>query len=1424
MNMVRNEYKKLNIFLKQDHLLDIYSNNTKYLELGTISIDAILRLLKYEMVQLDDIAFLPIQNTGFSQSHVKNESLKSKIPYFYFQNINKKSPYQVFITHGMIKYKNETKQEVFAPLILFPVNIFYENGRVYFQLISEPIENAVLIDYLQKEKGINIPIVDHLDNIFNIDRFISNFEKQFPFSLENFLTYARPQNPEFVLDLNKFNLNRNYPDYLYENLFGEDGLVYYSKKYNRNQRYALRQALEEQSFVITGRLGTGKTTVLRDIAINAILDDKKVLYVSNQKETLDSVYNFFKSKDMHYYVTNFANSFASFHSDEQVIEFEKQQTQEINLKQLEANYEYIKNYQQAMSGRILDHRFIDVVNELILLDSEEKQILEIDNLDDVYKFEYLEILKAVKNIQNNLGEIEDFKNCVWKEIPIINDIKYPNQVISLIHKVYSGFIELEKHKEILEKEFGFREVGNYAYLKNILHNFRNLNINEIPKSWLDQSNYEKAKVEYHKLKTIIYTLQELEYDLDIRFDNLDEFNIQEEIKTLYGNFFTNSDLDTINKIIEDRLNIIVKVNKVFVQIDIFNKAYGKLKKLLNYDFPLDNNILEEINKFGEVLNETNINHKMIKTIINGKFKEVQMAAWKTLSNYLQYNTELENLFKNLPLISFGSLDETVRVFDNYSKGLNIKRGERRIIDKLVLEDEEGYKAIIDAVARYYDLKLLIKEADEKFIELLDYHPDKVYIDDLQRLFDYVESIKDLKLKSRIIKFLKKFDSYSKNIYKFFNYFYKSHERINSLYDELISYGFLEIKTEFKDKLNDLKLINNYVQKLFNSSDNLYSLKKINRNEYVTAEDYYYIYESVKRIADLKHDLKLNNEFSFLFGNFYQRENTDLSKLSKVIQAFKLYTECFKTEDAVVKSLGKERYLEISNVLGECTRVVDDLNEVFKLYFKIFKNSVSRFYYSEFSDNTKYLTTLLNNKESLIIYLRITDSLQVLAKHQLYKFIEYIVYLDDASTLTSDFKYTYFTMIKDMYLEKYPFLEKYKAFEANLKIAVDLEDEIIRILEEAAFQKIRKKSGTRINVFGVRNLDYNNYIRRTSNIKHLFLTNTQVLNTYLNIKDFDLVLVDDAQLFSANEYAYALQGKQVIVAGELQLQEAVANNLISRISLSKNIVFNHRYSIMPKSLKNYTVGLTAPTYKNYYDNFGVEVITKDIFIYIASLFKVNPDYKINIFTSSLTKQRQAYDEIASLLLAHEFDVKKIINILTKQINITDLKQAYLVNANFNFVYLEDYYYIDEDYLVVNMVDNLALVENKLVIYDNNNYLEYPNKSNFLIEIEKVVDNKAVFEKEEFPKLVRKLVDIFSEHKIQCFASELSTFTIRVKSNIYGITIYWDSTKTNYDILNEFRDIHSLQASNMKKIIVIWAMELLEDFDGVVQRVLKEVYND
>lgn len=1429
--MVRSDFKKLNISLKENHLIDIYSNTSNYLELGTISFEVLNRLLNYEMIHLDDITYLPIQNNGFDKSNINDERLKAYIPFMYFQNINQKNrPLQVFITHGLIRYKDSRNKEIFSPLILIPVNMFFENGRIYFQQVSEPIENAVLLDRLQRERKITISSSEKLDNIFSIERYYLNFLKYdgFKFEFENYITYASVISSETLINQNKFNLSKFHENYLFENLYNNDNIVYYSKKHNINQRNALYQALNGKSFVITGRLGTGKSTVLRDIAVNAIAEDKRVLYVSNMKETLDNVYKFFESKKMQYYVTNFSNSFSSFHSGELVLPHADKLSSATNFDELLKNYKYISDYQSAMTGRILDYRFIDVINELILLQGEVKQKLEIDNLDQVYKYEYLEVLKAVEKIAENLKEITDFKNSVWKEIPIINDIKYPNQVITLIHKVHGGFIELHEYKQTLEQVYGFKEIGNYAYLKNVLHNFRNLNVNEVPKSWYERKNYELAKNEYHKLKTLIFTLQELEYDLDIRFDNIDKFEIKKELISLYGEFFTKDDLEKINRIISDRLKVVVLLNKALVQVDIFNKSYIKLKKILNFDFELNNEILTEVIKLAKVLLETNVNSKYIKSIIDGKFKEVHLEASRTLSNYLQYNSEKEHVFDNLPLIQFGTVDETVKVFESYANDGKIRRIQKKVLDKLKLEDESGYLKILEAIVRYNELNALIKIEDDKFIELLDYHPDQVYIDDYVKVDEFINSIENVTIKSKVLKFLKKTkdldDTKNRNYHKVFDYFQKSYMRINSFYEELMIYEFFELKDEFSDKLNDINKINAYIQKSFHSNDLLYSIKKINTNDYVTAEDYYYIDEAFNKIEEIKKELNSNKDFQFLFGSIYNTYNTDLSKLSKIIQAFRLYIECFGNDENVMQSLNTDNYTKINNLLNVCSDTVEHLNEVFKLYFKIFKNSVSRFYYAEFSDNIDYLDELLNKKDVLIVYLKITDELQVLAKYRLYKFIEYIVYLKDSNTLVSDFKYTYLMNINDIYLKKYPYLRNYKSFEAALRISTDFEDEIIEAVEERVFKKIKKRSGSRFSVFGIKNLDYNGFVRRTNGIKHLFLTNTQVLNNFLNIKDYDLVLIDDAHLFDANEYSYALQGEQVIVAGEMQLHEAVAYNLISRISLSKSIQFNFRYIAMPKNLKNYAVGLNSPLYRNFYDNYGTEVITEGVYEYIVDLFKANKDYKINLFVATLEVQRTVYENIANLLLDSGFTVDEIVGIFSSKLNITDLKQAYLIDSDYNILFLEDYYQNDEDYIVANLIDDILLCRNKLVIYDNEEFLASSESTNFLMDLNSIIQNKTIFWPTNLQGSINKLIDALSEHKVICYTSDLCTFLIKVKSTLHGVTIYWDSTKTNYDILNEFRDIHTLKDDKIKKNIVVWAMELVDDFDGVVQRIMDEVKDD
>ena len=1426
--MVRSEFKKLNISPKEKHLIDVYSNTSRYLEIGTIGFDAMNSLLKYEIVQLEEVSYLPIQNSGFSQSMVKDKELKSIIPYLYFQNINQKNrPMQVFITHGLIRYKNSKNKEVFSPLMLMPVNIYFENATVYFQLISDPIENTVLLDSLNKEKNIIIPTVDKLDSLFNISKYFNYFEKysEFKFELENYITFAATLSHETVLDFSKFSMNKSDESFLNENLYKDDNVVYYSKKYNRNQRRALHQALDGNSFMITGRLGTGKSTVLRDIAINAISEGKKVLYVSNMKETLNNFYDFLESKNMHYYVTKFSDSFASFHNGELVSPHTTYLGSAENFDDLLKKYDYIHNYQHYMTGRMLDYRFIDIINELILLHGHKKSILNIDDLSDVYKFEYLELLEAVKNIKANLELIGNFKNSVWKEIPIINDIRYPNQVISLVNKVKNGFQQLQKYKEELEGIHGFKEIGNYAYLKNVIHNFKNLHITEVPKSWYDRKSFDSTKSEYHNLKTLIFTLQEIEYELSIKYDSFDKFDIMKEVETLEGDFFTENDIDKLNKIINDRLNIVVMINKATVQVDIFQKSYQRLKKLLNFDFDLDREHISEILKLAKIILETNINPIFIKTIIDGKYNEVSLEATKALSNYLQYNLELEHLFDSVPLLKFGSIDETVSIFENYSKDIKVRRVHRRIIDKLKLEDETGFNNVYKAIDRYHELKELIKIEVSKFNELLDYHPDQVYLDDYTKVYEFIESIQNLKIKSRIIKFLKKLDDLSnKNYHKTFDHFQKSYEKISSLYDQLLKYEFLPATDEFIEKIEDIQKINNYIKRSFHSNDELYSLKKINTEEYIKAEDYYNIRESFRKIDEIKQELKTNKDFQFLFGNMYNTYNTDLNKLSKMINAFRLYSDCFLSEEDVVKSLNSENYIKITRLIDMSTIAVDDLNEVFKLYFKIFRNSVSRFYYAEFEDNINYLEELLNNKETLIIYLRITDNLQVLAKYQLYKFIEYIVYLKDFSTLVNDFKYTYLTNVRTMYLEKHPELIDYINFEKEIKNSIELENEIIDAVEDRIFRKIKKRSGTRFSLFGVSNLDYSGYVRKSNSVKHLFLTNTLVLNNFLNIKDYDLILIDDAHIFDANEYAYALEGDQVIVAGETQLQEAVASNLISRMSLSRGVTFDYRYSVMPKSLKNFTRGLSAPIYSNYYQNYGHEIITKNIYEYIVSLFKDSKNIIINLFVQSFDLQRMIYDEVTNLLLASEFNSDEVFQILSNQLNITDLKVAYILNADYNILFLESYYEYDEDYVVANMVDNLLLVRSKLVIYDSNDYLNSSINTNFLIELNNIINQSHVFMPPELSTSLDKLISVLEENKIICYASELCTFLIRVKSKLHGVTVYWDNKKTNYDILNEFRDIHYLKDDNIKKNIIVWAMELVDNFDGVVKRIIEEAYND
>ena len=125
----------------------------------------------------------------------------------------------------------------------------------------------------------------------------------------------------------------------------------------------------------------------------------------------------------------------------------------------------------------------------------------------------------------------------------------------------------------------------------------------------------------------------------------------------------------------------------------------------------------------------------------------------------------------------------------------------------------------------------------------------------------------------------------------------------------------------------------------------------------------------------------------------------------------------------------------------CEEASENLSEVFKLYFKIFRDSVSKYYYSEFEVILESLAQLVNSKDELINYLGVTDNLRVLSRYRLNKLIDLIINLDNSENLSLNFQYTYLETIRDIYLEKHPYLADYQVLETCLDTTMNFEKEV-----------------------------------------------------------------------------------------------------------------------------------------------------------------------------------------------------------------------------------------------------------------------------------------------------------------------------------------------------------------------------------------------
>jgi hypothetical protein len=162
---------------------------------------------------------------------------------------------------------------------------------------------------------------------------------------------------------------------------------------------------------------------------------------------------------------------------------------------------------------------------------------------------------------------------------------------------------------------------------------------------------------------------------------------------------------------------------------------------------------------------------------------------------------------------------------------------------------------------------------------------------------------------------------------------------------------------------------------------------------------------------------------------------------------------------------------------------------------------------------------------------------------------------------------------------------------------------------------------------------------------------------------------------------------------------------------------------------------------------------------------------------------------------------------------------MYDADYNILFLEDYYEIDQEYLVFDMIDNMILCRKQIIIYDYYDRLGQDNDSLFMRKLRSVIDNKFTFKKEFSSPLVQQIAAKLEKQKYIVYSSNDLTLFVRDKNKLFGVLLFWDIEKSNFDIINDYRDFYVLNNKNNFKTIIVWAME--PSVDDIVKKIVEEI---
>lgn len=1410
--------QKFYIQSSNSHLLNILDDNY-YIELGVVNISIVNKLIEHASLELSQLIYYELASTGIGQiSNSPSGDIEYQLNYLLSLR-QKSSSNKFFFTCGTIAYYDELGVEKYAPLVLIPIEIDYRNGR--FSSSSSPIVNRLLLKLLatkfkssteEQNKFIETYSNVTLSSVWHIDKLLTELghETGYKYSPLNYLTVCKVEYYDFNLTNDFFSVERS----IYETTSEEINKKYFNTIHailptNIDQKYAILKASQGDSFAVDGRLGSGKTYTILNIIADSIKKNKKILYVNQDLDNIWDVEKNLRLLDLGQYAYNLTKSLREITVSS--VELPKLTEVDFKLEDIDEITRFEKGLDEKINGFTVRY----ILENLALLKNKYNDLEFIDIQSNLQKHEVDYIYNSLKNVEEGLKVVGVYKDNIWKKLSISHNNFTVDEVISRTTHLY------ELNSELSEKVMSFCDKYNLIYPKNV---------NDLVKMIGNAISFEMMK------PLAIWQNQQIRADAVIALSEIqhladNNYNASKYYENTVSNEYTAGTAEIILKDLCGKyLNIDVYNNEDYIYLDRLLNEQNSINEIKDNLGTILENITESEHLLSNVLDIPNLKQKLdfnfykflkkLSILLKDNFIFGSWASFAidSMRNYKLAGEKIINIYDeanfyrnkfNKYLINEKDLD--YRVIDNliqsqlFSKNIKkyFKQNEIRK-DKLNISD------LIEDVKQYHEILhqaiILVSDPEYKGSATIE-KQIKCYINLYEFLSNLEEPYFDIirKIFSKRIHQVE-FDMH--NVNKIVNRFIDESEKLDNISHILDEYKISSNGSFGYDKKKDLINAHKYLIKVSKRIDELHELLPHTSN--LTTNQILELIETDNIYLEGKKTILEKDEYYHsLLGNNYKEFDTIISDMGQTLNHF----------DELIKRI--KPGIEIGSVFEESvlTHLVEDaliLNDLTNEWFNALRQFSICFRGGQNSLQNNSLDknkTILEKYAHTIHHVKhiffINSTINQCRLFGLHNLIELIEKCKDDINLAEAYLFNTLTKLYNLTLAKKPYLFDFANYENLIEKYYLYEIDYCTRNIKALQKPEEKRNKTRLA--NVKFDDYNKIIEILFKYVNVFLADINILNSGINLDVFDLVIIDDGHLSSANKYNRLSEVKQCIVFGDKSFQSSIVNTLMQRMGDSCIVPYHNRYIRMSSHFNN-----TWSNTNRYIYNFNrkrniVKLESNAHFVQKAiDFFYSHNSHIINIVVGSELTRRELYSEFVKQLQNY-FSPNEVTEILCYNIRIINAINEGSRYVNDVMIYYNDFVNLEQSQKEL-IFKNFIVVSNDVFVYYIGNKFDDYNAS-LLKDINKTI-GKIIPHQKHITGISKLMYDSLIERGLNV-SDGFGYFDMIISGeSTIAIMIVGKTKDDDYSLLDEYKYYYREYQRNGWIVEILFTGDLINRFEEVI----------